>query len=265
MAETNESGANVTGNAYADPYYMANSGHNSSNQQPEIIIFNGENYLNWTRSIRMALGSRNKLGYIDGKLKRPKPGHADYGKCLIYLETCKELWDEVKERYGQTNAPLLYQLKKELSDLKQENQAVGNFYCKLKNLWDHISSIEGIPECTCGAMSKCTCNIMKKLADVESLNKLIQFLMALNEGFENIRGNILAMEPLPPVNRVFHLVQQQEKQKEITGNMSTNTKVSVMNVKRQPTNNWQRREFEEAKMKKKCDHYCLMKGHIKEE
>uniref|UniRef100_A0A803MDX4 Reverse transcriptase Ty1/copia-type domain-containing protein n=1 Tax=Chenopodium quinoa TaxID=63459 RepID=A0A803MDX4_CHEQI len=183
---------------------------------------------------------------------------------LIYLETSKELWDEVKERYGQTNAPLLYQLKKELSDLKQENQAVGNFYCKLKNLWDHISSIEGIPECTCGAMSKCTCNMMKKLADAESLNKLIQFLMALNEGFENIRGSILAMEPLPPVNRAFHLVQQQEKQKEITGNMTTNTEVSAMNVKRQPTNNWQRRESKEAKMKKKCDH-CLMKGHTKEE
>uniref|UniRef100_A0A803LBA1 Integrase catalytic domain-containing protein n=1 Tax=Chenopodium quinoa TaxID=63459 RepID=A0A803LBA1_CHEQI len=111
---------------------------------------------------------------------------------------------------------------------------------------------------------KCTCNMMKKLADAESLNKLIQFLMALNEGFENIRGSILAMEPLPPVNRAFHLVQQQEKQKEITGNMSINTEVSAMNVKRQPTNNWQKRESKEAKMKKKCDH-CLMKGHTKEE
>uniref|UniRef100_A0A803LBA2 Retrotransposon Copia-like N-terminal domain-containing protein n=1 Tax=Chenopodium quinoa TaxID=63459 RepID=A0A803LBA2_CHEQI len=122
MPETNESGANETGNAYADPYYMANSDHNSSNQQLGIIIFNGENYLNWTRSIRMALGSRNKLGYIDGKLKMPNPGHADYrkwyrndnavrgwilastttnlDKSLIYLETSKELWDEVKERYG---------------------------------------------------------------------------------------------------------------------------------------------------------------------
>uniref|UniRef100_A0A803MTN0 Retrotransposon Copia-like N-terminal domain-containing protein n=1 Tax=Chenopodium quinoa TaxID=63459 RepID=A0A803MTN0_CHEQI len=128
----------------------------------------------------MALGSRNKLGYIDGKLKRPNLGHADYGKwyrndnavrgwilasmttnlakSLIYLETSKELWDEVKERYGQTNAPPFYQRKKELS-------------------------------------------------------------------FENIRGRILAMEPLTPVNRAFHLVQQQEKQKEIIGNMSTNTEV----------------------------------------
>ncbi|XP_056685305.1 uncharacterized protein [Spinacia oleracea] len=208
MPDDGDSSGNQNGNAYADPYYLANSDHSSSNQQLGIIIFNGENYLNWTRSIRMALGSRNKLGYIDGKIKKPNQGHADFGKwyrndnavrgwilasmttnlaeSLIYLETSKDLWDEVKERYGQTNAPLLYQLKKELSDLKQENQAVGNFYCKLKNLWDHISSIEGMPECTCGAMSKCTCNMMKKLADAESLNKLIQFLMALNEGLSTL-------------------------------------------------------------------------------
>uniref|UniRef100_A0A803MJF0 Retrovirus-related Pol polyprotein from transposon TNT 1-94-like beta-barrel domain-containing protein n=1 Tax=Chenopodium quinoa TaxID=63459 RepID=A0A803MJF0_CHEQI len=198
----------------------------------------------------MALGSRNKLGYIDGKLKKPNPGHADYGKWYRNDNAVR-----VKERYGQTNALLLYQLKKELSDLKQENQAVGNFYCKLKNLWDHISSIEGILECTCGAMTKCTCNMMKKLADAESLNKLIQFLMALNKGFENIRGSILAMEPLPPVNRAFHLVQQQEKQKEITGNMQSTSEMSAMNVKKQPVNTWQKIESKEAKMKKKCD-YC---------
>ncbi|XP_021836433.1 uncharacterized protein [Spinacia oleracea] len=234
----------------------------------------------------MALGSRNKLGYIDGKIKRPNPSHTDFGKwymndnavrgwilasmttslaeSLIYMETSKELWDEVKERHGHTNAPLLYQLKKELSDLKQENQAVGNLYCMLKNLCDHISSIEGIPECTCGEIIKCTCDMMKKLADAKSLNKLIQFLMVLNEGFENIRGSILAMEPLPPVNRAFHLVQQQDKQKEITRNMNTNNEMSAMNVKKQFVNTWQKRESKEEKMRKKCDHFS-MKGHTKEE
>lgn len=82
----------------------------------------------------MALAAKNKLGYVDGTLKRPDATHEDYikwiqndnmVKCwlhasitpsitesLIYLDTAKR--DELKERYGQTNAPLLYQLKRAL-------------------------------------------------------------------------------------------------------------------------------------------------------
>lgn len=84
----------------------------------------------------------------------------------------------MKERHEQTNAPLLYQLKKALNDLRQENKSVTHLYCKLKSLRDEISFILGAPKCTCGVMASCICNILKKLKDAESLKKLIQLLMA---------------------------------------------------------------------------------------
>lgn len=100
--------------------------------------------------------------------------------------------------------------------------------------------------------------------DAKSLNKLIQFLIALNESYENIKGNILSMDPLPAVNRAYHLVQQLEKQKEVSGNIHIVTEASVMAVGKGKATNWQRRESKEEKMKKKCDHYFL-RGHTKEE
>ncbi|KAL2922172.1 Retrovirus-related Pol polyprotein from transposon RE1 [Bienertia sinuspersici] len=235
---------------YRDPYFQSTS--DSFNTPIGSIIFNGDNYQNWSRSVRMALGAKNKLGFIDGTLKKPAPDHSNYHKwirndnmvrcwlfasvsveianIMIYMNTARQFWDEIKERYGQTNAPLLYKLKKDLNDLRKESKLVTECYCKIKNLWDEITSIEGVLKCICGAMAKCTCNILKKLHDADALNKLIQFLMALNETFDNMKGNILAMEPLPPVNRAFHLVQQLEKQKEIAGILSTVPEMSALTV-----------------------------------
>lgn len=110
-----------------------------------------------------------------------------------------------------------------------------------------MGSIEGVPECTCGVMASCTCNILKKLKDAESLNKLIQFLMALNESFENIKGNILSMDPLPPVNRAYHLIQQLEKQKEVSGNLYTGSEASALAVMKGKPTTWQKRDTKKKK------------------
>lgn len=37
---------------------------------------------------------------------------------LVSMQSTKELWNEIVERYGQTNAPLLFHLKKELWELQ---------------------------------------------------------------------------------------------------------------------------------------------------
>ena len=43
----------------------------------------------------------------------------------------------------------------------------------------------------------------------------MQFLMELNESFSTIRGQILSMDPFPSITKVFALVVQEEKQKEV--------------------------------------------------
>ena len=43
----------------------------------------------------------------------------------------------------------------------------------------------------------------------------MQFLMGLNESYASTRGQILMLDPLPPVAKVFNLVVQEERQRSI--------------------------------------------------
>ncbi|KAB5573646.1 hypothetical protein DKX38_000840 [Salix brachista] len=53
---------------------------------------------------------------------------------------------------------------------------------------------------------------MKVLIDRYQQDCVIQFLMGLNESYSNVRDQIMLMDPIPQVSKVFSLVQQQEKQ-----------------------------------------------------
>ncbi|GJV17970.1 retrovirus-related pol polyprotein from transposon TNT 1-94 [Tanacetum coccineum] len=81
----------------------------SNSDHPRMVLtqtpFNDGNFLGWSRNIKMALGDKLKLRFIDG----------------TYVKTicAQELWKEIAERYGQSNGPLIYQLERELSYISQ--------------------------------------------------------------------------------------------------------------------------------------------------
>ena len=41
----------------------------------------------------------------------------------------------------------------------------------------------------------------------------MSFLMGLDDSFSQIRGQLLLMDPMPPINRVFSLIAQEEQQR----------------------------------------------------
>ena len=43
----------------------------------------------------------------------------------------------------------------------------------------------------------------------------MSFLMGLNDSFAQVRGQLLLMDPLPPINKVFSLISQEEHQRKI--------------------------------------------------
>lgn len=44
---------------------------------------------------------------------------------------------------------------------------------------------------------------------------IMTFLLELNHSYAHVRGQILLMEPLPPINKVFSLIIQEERQLKI--------------------------------------------------
>lgn len=59
-----------------DPLYLQNTDH------PEMILVTtdliGNNYLSWSRSMKIAVGAKVKLGFINGKIKRTDEGSPDF-------------------------------------------------------------------------------------------------------------------------------------------------------------------------------------------
>lgn len=165
---------------FTDPLILSNSDHPCS--QLVATNFDGANYMTWVRGIMMALGAKNKLGFIAGSCAKPtqvcsmeyqKWVRADYmvrcwmlnsmsstiSEGFMYVDSSKQLSDELRERYGQTNGPLIYQLKRKLAGIVQGSLTVGEYFHKLKRIWDELQVLEGIPICTCGVMSQCTCEM----------------------------------------------------------------------------------------------------------
>lgn len=77
------------------------------------------------------------------------------------------------------------------------------YYIKLKKLWDELSSLRNFPECTCGAA--------KEVADIENDDKLIHFVMGLNDSYDGVRNQILLLDPLPNVSKAYFMLNRVEK------------------------------------------------------
>ncbi|XP_022859081.1 uncharacterized protein LOC111379875, partial [Olea europaea var. sylvestris] len=180
-------------------------------------------------SIKIALGVKLKLGFVNGKCEKPDSESKNFDQwnrvdCMvrswtlnsiskeiveafIFTTSAKELWDELNERYGECNGPLLYQLQREISSMTQGSMTVEKYFTNLKKLWDEIACLMPSPVCTCGAA--------KEVSDSASFNKLMQFLMGLNDTYDNVRNQVLVMEPLPSVNRAYSMVLRVKKQREV--------------------------------------------------
>ena len=198
-----------------NPLYLQNS--DSPGMKLVNECFDGTGFSNWKRSMSIALSARNKLGFVDGSIPQPDPISPTYkswsrcndmvlswilgalskqiGRSVIYSTSAHQMWKELDERYGVSNAAQLFGLHKELNEIHQGNSNIADYFTKLKMLWDDIDYLCMVPVCTC-----CTCDANKQLAVFHQNQRVIQFLMGLNESYNIIRGSILMNSPLPSLS-----------------------------------------------------------------
>ena len=103
----------------------------------------------------------------------------------------------MEERYGQTSSTQLFAVQEEIADIQQEDDNVAEFYSKIRVLWDELDDICPFPECEC---NRCTCNLTAKFLIILQDQRLIQFLMKLNDEYRQTRSNIIMMHPLPQIS-----------------------------------------------------------------
>ncbi|XP_070664685.1 uncharacterized protein [Malus domestica] len=221
----------------SNPLFIHHSDH------PAMVLvskpLNGDNYSTWSRAMKISLSAKNKLGFVDGTVTQPfaetKPDdHAPWKRCndmivawiinsidsnisdnILYMTSAHAIWDELQERYFQSSAPRIFQLQRDISFLSQDQLFVAIYYTKLKSLWDELSSYSDSSSCTCGAQNE--------------KNRLMQFLMGLNDSYSVVRGQILLMNPLPTVRQAYSSISQKEKQHSLSISHTT-TETAAMAV-----------------------------------
>jgi hypothetical protein len=184
----------------------------------------------------MALSAKNKLQFVDGTLPHPStlngPEFRAWKRCndtifswivnivskdiatsITYINNCQDMWLSLKERFSQKNGPQAFQLQKSISGLSQDNMSVSSYFTRLKSLCDEFSTYKSFSPCSC--VPACCCGNLKSVQYFFDNQYVFQFLMGLNEFFSHIKGQILLMDPLPSINKVFSLVVQEERQRQI--------------------------------------------------
>ncbi|XP_073127499.1 uncharacterized protein [Henckelia pumila] len=100
----------------------------------------------------------------------------------------------------------------------------------------------------------------------------MMFLLGLNESFASVRGQLLLMDPLPSINKVFSLIIQEERQRSININPSSHMDVNstvafatkMSQVKAQPSTIDYHGKFKARRKERPYCTHCDVHGHTLE-
>ena len=109
------------------------------------------NYHSWLRIMVLAFTAKKKIGFANVKISMPEvdsPPYEDWKSCntmalsylinsmhidvsssIMYCETVREMWVELKNLFSQGNGPKIYNLQREIS---QNQMTVIEYYTKFK-------------------------------------------------------------------------------------------------------------------------------------
>lgn len=97
----------------------------------------------------------------------------DIANSVIFSDTAAGLWSDLKDRFSQGNDSRIYEIQQEIAECRQGSQSVSVHYTKLKALWDELASYQELIVCSCEGA--------KTLSNREEKERVMQFLMGLNE------------------------------------------------------------------------------------
>lgn len=201
---------------------------------PIQVTLDGTNYTIWAQSMRIFLECRKLWLYVTGDLKKPTKGptESDEAFCTRLIDwdsnhhqilmwfrnttipsismmfgrfdDSKSAWDMLASRYSSADGSGEYQLMLELYHLKQESgQTINDLFARMQFLWDQLSLLDPAwkdPEDA------------QLYATRRDQHRLYQFLMALRDDFESVRGQLLHHTPLPSLDKaVFELVREETR------------------------------------------------------
>ncbi|XP_061342845.1 uncharacterized protein LOC133289010 [Gastrolobium bilobum] len=130
----------------------------------------------------------------------------DIADSLLYFSNAYEVWSDLKTRYSQANGPRIFHLKQQISSFCQGSSDVNGYYTKLKSLWNELLDYVPLPLSTCG--------VLRPINTHRDQDHILQFLIVLNDSYSSLHAQILLIDPLPLLGKVFSIIPQEERRRQ---------------------------------------------------
>ena len=153
----------------------------------------------------MTLISKNKMGFITGSIHVPNtqcPLYPSWERCnnliiswllnFVHLFWLRYWYLEWSSRtvFSRWSA----ELQEEIYDLQQGSQNVTDYFTNLKTVWKELDNYCPLSSCNCSART------------YHQQDFIIRFLKELDERFSVVRSQILLMDPLSSITKVFFML-----------------------------------------------------------
>lgn len=193
--------------------------------------FNDDNYYTWSRAIKRALSSKNKIKFIDGTLPQPAATdslHDPWLRCnhlvvswitrtlsphiihsTISFDNARALWLDLQHRFTKGNHFRMSDLLQEIHSMRQGDKSLSAFFTDMKIIWDELGFLRPTPSCICTVT--CSCPLNNSVQNYKDKEHTICFLKGLNDCYQSVRSQILIMHPLPSASEAYSMVVQQER------------------------------------------------------
>ncbi|XP_058748999.1 uncharacterized protein LOC131632785 [Vicia villosa] len=235
----------------SNPYYL------HPNENPSLTLvtppLDHSNYISWSRSMRVALISKNKLRFIDGTFVQPAQGHLlhdpwlrcnnmvlswlqrsiseNIAQSILWIDQAHAVWKNLETRFAQGDIFKVSDLQDDLSNLHQGTLDVSTYFTKLTSIWEQIDSLRPTRDCTCAI--PCTCGAATDLRKYKDQDRVLKFLKGLTDSFATVRSQIFLLEPIPSLEKTFSMVLGQERRSHVP--LSDSTDISSMAMAFHPT------------------------------
>nr|XP_016489738.1 PREDICTED: uncharacterized protein LOC107809591 [Nicotiana tabacum] len=155
--------------------------------------------------MEIQLLGKNKLG-IDHELSIEG---IDTG--IVYAKNARAVWEDLTEQFDKVNTSRLYQLHKAIATITQGTDNVSVYFSKLRTLWDEFDNMVPPP---------CDCTKPKNFIEFMQKQKVLQFLMGMNETYKQARSQILMTIPTPRINKEYSMLVERERQRSMANIMT---------------------------------------------
>ncbi|KAL0746064.1 hypothetical protein Bca101_101422 [Brassica carinata] len=250
----------------------------SGSKMKVAVTFKGSNYLVWSRMVKTAVGSKGLWKHITSG-EAPKlitqggdkesvseaeaekwqqedmmvmsALHSSLEPAILdaysYCETAKELWETLKKVYGNTsNLSRVFEVKKALNDLTQEDMEFTRHLGRFRTLWSELEMLR--PSTTDPEL----------LNERREQDKVFGLLLTLNPSYSGLIQHMLRAEKLPDLEDACAQIQKEQGSIGLFGGKGD---LSLANAAQPPqANKAGYNKYE--KFNGNCDH-CKRYGHKK--